>query len=78
MMIIQMPKGSQESPYPIADGDVLVRWRDHPTDPDARGYIVEANVGGVLMEGSGHYGNRQPEALSAAARIDVRLATKTP
>jgi hypothetical protein len=56
--------------------DVRVRWRKHP-DPDACGYIVEAVIGGVLLEGAGHYGDSFLAAQAAAAAIIAAIPTLT-
>ena len=71
--VLEIPRTNRSiNHYPLADGTVVLRYR-HSDDPDERGWIVEANVGGVLMEGAGHYGDSLYEARNAAARLKARL-----
>lgn len=64
------------SHYPLAPGQVVVRWRGGQ-DPDERGYIVEANIGGVIMEGAGHYGASLLAAREEGDRIAAAIARAT-
>lgn len=63
--------------YPIHEGEVVVRWWSDP-DPDACGYIVEANVGGVIVQGAGHYGESLYAATEAGENIAAALRAQEP
>lgn len=73
LRVLVLPeRRTQIDHYPIQDGRVVVRWRG-ATDPDGRGYIVEANVGGVIVEGAGHYGTDLHAATAAGRLLAARL-----
>ena len=74
----EIPRHARDqNPYPMAEGAVVVRYRESQ-DPDAAGWVVEANVGGVIMEGAGHYGDGLHSAREAASRLHKKLNAADP